>query len=140
GERVIRMQKNTDSKLALAHILVAFTALTLGGIAGMLQGVVRGGMLELPLGIGYYQLLTAHGVLMALVFTTFFIIGFLYSGMVRTTGPLLPTVNKIAWIGFLMMVVGTVLAVIMILLNEATVLYTFYAPMQASPWFYIALV
>jgi len=134
------MQKNTDSRLALWHILIAYVALTLGGVAGILQGLVRGGMIELPYGIGYYQLLTAHGVLMALVFTTFFIIGFLYAGMVRTTGPLLSTVNRIGWIGFLMMTVGTVLGVIMVLLNKATVLYTFYAPMKASPWFYIALV
>lgn len=134
------MQKTSDSKLALAHILVAYIALTLGGVAGLLQGLVRGGMITLPYGIGYYQLLTAHGVLMALVFTTFFIIGFLYAGMVRTTGKLLATANRIAWIGFIMMAVGTLLGVIMILLNEATVLYTFYAPMQATPWFYIALV
>lgn len=134
------MHKNNDSKLALAHILVAYAALALGGIAGLLQGLVRGGMVELPLGIGYYQLLTAHGVLMALVFTTFFIIGFLYAGMVRTTGPLLSTVNKIGWVGFIMMGIGTLIGVILILLNQATVLYTFYAPMKASPWFYIALV
>jgi cytochrome c oxidase subunit 1 len=134
------MHGKSDSKLALWHILVAYVALALGGVAGLLQGLVRGGLIELPYGIGYYQLLTAHGVLMALVFTTFFIIGFLYAGMVRTTGPLLNTVNRIAWIGFLMMVVGTVLGVILVLLNKATVLYTFYAPMKASPWFYIALV
>ena len=137
---MIQVHKTTDSKLSLSHILVAYAALTIGGICGMLQGLVRGGVIELPYGIGYYQVLTAHGVLMALVFTTFFIIGFLYAGMVRTTGPLLPTVNKIAWVGFLMMTVGTVLGVIMVLLNKATVLYTFYAPMKASPWFYVALV
>src|SRR5690606_9597638 len=28
---------------------------------------------------------------------------------------------------------------IMILANEGTVLYTFYAPMKASPWFYLGL-
>src|SRR5690554_1680314 len=75
-----------DGKLVLAHILFAFVALFLGGIAGLLQGMVRGGTITLPAGIGYYELLTAHGVLMALVFTTFFIIGFLYSGISKTLG------------------------------------------------------
>jgi cytochrome c oxidase subunit I len=130
-----------DSALALSHILFAFVALFIGGVAGLLQGLVRGGMLELPYGIGYYQLLTAHGVLMALVFTTYFIIGFMYAGLAKTLGgQLLPIARSFGWAGFVLMTVGTVLATIMILLNKATVLYTFYAPMKASPWFYIALV
>jgi cytochrome c oxidase subunit 1 len=130
-----------DSSLVLAHILFAFAALLLGGIAGVLQGLVRGGMVKLPAGIGYYQLLTAHGVLMALVFTTFFIIGFLYSGVSKTLGgKLLPVVRRMGWAGYALMASGTVIATIVILLNKATVLYTFYAPMKASPYFYIALV
>ncbi len=133
--------KKEDSSLVLAHIWFAYGALLLGGIAGLLQGLVRGGMVELPFGIGYYQLLTAHGVLMALVFTTYFILGFLYSAVVRTTGRhLLPKARSFGWSGFALMSVGTVMATIMILLNQATVLYTFYAPMKASPWFYVALV
>lgn len=130
-----------DSNIVLAHLLVAFNALLLGGVAGVLQGLVRGGMITLPAGIGYYQLLTAHGVLMALVFTTFFIIGFLYSGVAKTLGgKLLPLARRLSWAGFILMTLGTVIATIVILLNKATVLYTFYAPMKASPYFYIALV
>ena len=135
-----KMFDRQDKSLVLAHILVAFAALLLGAIAGLLQGLVRGGMITLPAGIGYYQLLTAHGVLMALIFTTFFIIGFLYSGVSKTLGgKLLGPANRMGWIGFVLMTAGTVLGTIMILLNEATVLYTFYAPLKASPFFYIAL-
>lgn len=130
----------SDGKLVLAHILFSFAALLIGGIAGMLQGAVRGGTLTLPANIGYYELLTAHGVLMGLIFTTFFIIGFLYSGISHTLGgKLLPVTRKLGWYGYLLMSVGTVLGVIVILLGKASVLYTFYAPMKASPWFYIAL-
>jgi cytochrome c oxidase subunit 1 len=130
-----------DSSLILTHVIFAFMALLIGGIAGLLQGLVRGGMIELPAGIGYYQLLTAHGVLMALVFTTFFIIGFLYSAIAKTLGGvLLSRARTLGWIGFAHMAFGTGLATVMILLDKATVLYTFYAPMQAHPAFYIALV
>mgnify|MGYP001377253312 CR=1 FL=1 len=130
----------SDGKLVLAHILFAFVALLLGGVAGMLQGTVRSGMITLPANIGYYELLTAHGVLMALIFTTYFIIGFLYSGVSHTLGgKLLPSVRRLAWIGYATMSAGTIIGVIVILLGKATVLYTFYAPMKASPWFYIAL-
>ncbi|WP_404802015.1 b(o/a)3-type cytochrome-c oxidase subunit 1 [Bacillus tianshenii] len=128
-----------DAKLILAHFFVAFTALFLGAVAGLLQTLVRSGTLTLPAGIGYYQLLTAHGVLLGLIFTTFFIIGFLLACISRTTGKLNSGSLLSGWIGFMTMTAGTVLGVIMILLNKATVLYTFYAPLQASPWYYIAL-
>nr|WP_314003685.1 b(o/a)3-type cytochrome-c oxidase subunit 1 [uncultured Paenibacillus sp.] len=130
-----------DSALVLAHVLFAFAALLIGGIAGLLQGLVRGGMVTLPANIGYYQLLTAHGVLMALIFTTFFIMGFIYAGLAKTLGGhLLDSARRLGWAGFAIMGLGTVLGTIMILLNKATVLYTFYAPMKADSLFYIALV
>ena len=128
-----------DAKLSLAHLVVGFLAVLLGGIAGLLQTFVRSGAIDLPAGIGYYQLLTAHGVLLALVFTTFFIIGFLFSGLSKTTGALYDLPRRLGWIGFLTMTVGTIMTTSMILTNDASVLYTFYAPLQASPWFYIGL-
>lgn len=129
-----------DSALVLAHILFAFGALLIGGIAGLLQGLVRGGTITLPAGIGYYQLLTAHGVLMAIIFTTYFIIGFLISGVTKTLGgQLLPRTRALVWIGYVMMSSATLIATVLILLNKATVLYTFYAPLKASGWFYVSL-
>lgn len=129
-----------DRRLILAHIGFAFIAFAIGAIAGLVQALERTGFITLPAGIGYYQLLTAHGVSLALIFTTFFIIGFLYSGLAKTFGgKLLPSANKVAWVGFYMMVIGTLMGLYEIIVNNATVLYTFYAPMQASPYFYIAL-
>src|SRR5690606_11287446 len=86
------------------------------------------------------QLLTAHGVLLVLVFTTFFIFGYFFSGITRTLeGKLTPGVRKLGWIGFYLMATGTIIATYFILTNDATVLYTFYTPMQATPWFYVGL-
>jgi cytochrome c oxidase subunit 1 len=129
-----------DRRLILAHIGFAFIAFAIGAIAGLVQALQRTGFITLPAGIGYYQLLTAHGVSMALIFTTFFIIGFLYSGLAKTLGgKLLPSANQVGWIGYYMMVIGTLVGLYEIVMNNASVLYTFYAPMQASPFFYIAL-
>lgn len=128
-----------EARLTLAHIYVAFIALGIGGLCGLLQGLVRGGLITLPGSINYYELLTAHGVLLALVLTTFFIIGFMYAGVAKVTGGLTDASRKLGWIGYWLMTVGTAIATVMILTGEATVLYTFYAPMQASPWFYIGL-
>ncbi|PGE92865.1 cytochrome C [Bacillus pseudomycoides] len=128
-----------DAKLAMAHIHIAFIALFLGGLCGLLQVLVRSGKFNLPAGIGYYQVLTTHGVLLGLVLTTFFIIGFLFACMSKTTGVLSKGARQTGWIGFWLMTIGTTITAIFILLNKATVLYTFYAPLKAHPGFYIGL-
>lgn len=76
---------------------------------------------------------------MALVFTTYFIFGFFYASVAKSTGEFTNKQRKAGWIGFWLLTGGLVLAALMIALNKATVLYTFYAPLQASPFFYIAL-
>ena len=129
-----------DAKLTKLYISVSFIALLLGGVLGLLQGLNRAGLLQLPTWLNYYQVLTAHGVLLVLVLTAFFTIGYFYAGLSHTLGGLLPKVRKMAWIGFWMKIVGFVFAVVPILMNEASVLYTFYPPMAASPYFYIGLV
>jgi cytochrome c oxidase subunit 1 len=129
-----------DARITKTYLFVSFTALLLGGILGLLQGLNRAGLLQLPSWLNYYQVLTAHGVLLVLVLTAFFTIGYFYAGLSHTLGGLLPKVRKMAWIGFGMKIVGFVFAVIPILMNEASVLYTFYPPMAASPYFYIGLV
>lgn len=129
-----------DAKITKSYLFVAFMALLLGGILGLLQGLNRAGLLELPAWLNYYQVLTAHGLLLVVVLSAFFTIGYFYAGISHTLGGLLPNVRKMAWIGFWMKILGFVLAVIPILTNDASVLYTFYPPMAAHPVFYFGLV
>ncbi|WP_044748265.1 b(o/a)3-type cytochrome-c oxidase subunit 1 [Bacillus alveayuensis] len=128
-----------DGKLAMAHIYVAFIALALGGLAGLLQVLVRSGKFTLPANISYYTILTTHGVLLGLVLTTFFIIGFQFAAVSRTAGTLSDKVRTTGWLGFWLMTIGTALTAFYILIGEASVLYTFYAPLQAHPGFYLGL-
>ncbi|MCM3588763.1 b(o/a)3-type cytochrome-c oxidase subunit 1 [Mesobacillus maritimus] len=137
-EKVNKIDRR-DAKLGMAHFYVAFIGLFLGGMAGLLQTLVRSGQFTLPAGIGYYQLLTLHGVVLALVMTTFFIMGFQFMAVSRTAGTLTNKQRKTAWVGFWLMTIGTVMAAVMILLSEASVLYTFYAPLQAHALFYVGL-
>jgi len=130
-----------DARFSRTYIAGAFIALLLGGVFGLLQVLVRGGVIDsLPLGLNYYQVLTAHGVMMVVVFSTLFVIGYCYAGLSHTLGGLLPKVRTIAWIGFGLKVVGVAMASVAILSNDATVMYTFYPPMAAVPYFYIGLV
>jgi cytochrome c oxidase subunit 1 len=125
------------------HLVFAILALSIGSLFGPLQAFEFSGVdlypyLE-PLLQSYYQGLTLHGVLNALVWTTFFITGFLTLMVIKGFNRPLshPMVNTI---GFWTMVVGLVVTAIPLLLDEATVLYTFYPPLEASALFYIGLV
>jgi cytochrome c oxidase subunit I len=129
-----------DARISKSYLSIAFIALLLGGFLGLLQGLNRAGVLQLPPWLNYYQVLTAHGILLVVVLSAFFTIGYFYAGLSHTLGGLLPKVRKMAWIGFWMKIFGFVLVVIPILKNEASVMYTFYPPMAASPMFYFGLV
>ncbi|QKY68536.1 cbb3-type cytochrome c oxidase subunit I [Lentibacillus sp. CBA3610] len=129
-----------DARISKSYFTVSFIALLFGGVFGLLQGLNRAGLLELPSWYDYYQVLTSHGLLLVLVFTSFFAIGYFYAGMSHTLGGLIPKVRKMVWIGFGMKLVGFVFSAVPIVMGEASVMYTFYPPLQASPWFYIGLV
>ena len=63
--------------LVLTHIYTATVVVGLGALFGMLQAFSRADFIVMPPWFDYYRMLTTHGVLMALVFTTFFITGLL---------------------------------------------------------------
>lgn len=128
-----------DRKLALWHIGVAYIAFLIGTLCGLLQVFIRNDALQLPSWLDYYQILTAHGVLLALIFTTYFIFGFFVTGMSKSLGSFGPKVLLYSWIGFWVTTIGTVMATVMIISGEASVLYTFYAPLKASGWYYVGL-
>lgn len=128
-----------EDRLVRWHIFVAFVALAAGGLFGPLQALNRMGVSLYPiLGIGYYQGLTLHGVLVALVWTTFFICGFLIFVTTRSLDRPLAGLGA-AWMAFWLMLVGVAAAGYAMLTNQATVLYTFYPPLGAHPSFYIGL-
>jgi cytochrome c oxidase subunit I len=126
--------------LCLAHFWVAFAAFAGACVIGTWQMWVRS-----PLGaaIGtpghYYMSVTAHGVALAFVLTTFFIMGFGYFVAVTALNRPLPG-KSWAWGAYSLAVVGVVASFVPIAMGQASVLFTFYPPLTASPWFYIGLV
>ncbi len=124
-------------KLALANLWVAISAFAVAAAMALMQALSRAD-LDLPFRSAkmYYLSVTAHGVLMALVFTTFFIMGIGYVFAERTLGrPIL--MKRFAWGSFYVALLGILMAAWAILSGKATVLYTFYPPLQAHPAFYI---
>ncbi len=131
--------RNAD-RLCLAHLWVAFAAFVVAAALGTWQMWVRS-----PLGahVGtpsqYFISVTAHGVSMAYVLSTFFIMGFGYFVAITSLARPLPSLIW-AWIGFFIGVTGVAMAIIPIFAGSASVLFTFYPPLTASPFFYVGLV
>jgi len=130
----------TANRLILAHLWTAFAAFAVAIVLGLWQMWVRSPFAA-PLSTpdNYFLSVTAHGSALAYVLTTFFIMGFGYFVAETALKKSLPAQHW-AWFGYVLGIVGTVLVVATILAGRATVLFTFYPPLTASPVFYIGLV
>jgi cytochrome c oxidase subunit 1 len=150
-EPIIDEQRNAfvdrypgEARLTRFTFFVAFTALGIGGLFGLIQALHRTGAFRgFISSADYYTILTGHGVLLALVFTTFFISGFFNWAITRSLDRSSPD-PRLPWAGAIMLTVGTVLAAVAIIGGlfpsiplSADVLFTFYPPLQAHPIFYI---
>lgn len=131
------MNDAAERKLALSHLWVAFGAFVVACFLGEYQVLERSGLIKaLDSPTVYFASVSTHGVLMGFVLTTFFIMGFSY--YIATTSLKQPIWNiKLAWGGFGISFGGTLLAAIPLLTGKASVLYTFYLPIQAHVAFYI---
>ena len=139
NERPIEIEPGLK-RMILIEIIFPIVLLILGIYHGLMQVLYRAGIIHSSrfLGLEYFQGLTLHGVVNAIVFTTFFAVAFGYAVIRYYLGR--PLNMKVAWLSFALMIVGTLLAAAAILSGKATVLYTFYPPLRAHPAFYIGLV
>ena len=130
----------TTRRLCLAHFAVAFVSFGVACVLGVWQMWARSPW-EAPFHTpaNYFLSVTAHGVSMAYVLSTFFIMGFGY--FVAETSLKRPVPGpRWGWIAFWLSMAGVVLADLAVLSGNASVLYTFYPPLTGTVWFYIGLV
>lgn len=116
---------------------IPIALLSIGIYHGLMQTVYRAGVLREAsfAKLDYYQGLTLHGVINAVVLTTFFAVAF---GHATIAFYLKKEPNKkLAWASFWLMTIGTVLAAWAMLAGKASVLYTFYPPLKGHPFFYL---
>src|SRR6056297_3321285 len=91
---------------------VSFGALAIGGFFGLIQALHRTDVFRgFVSSVEYYSVLTGHGVLNALVFTTFFIVGLYLWGITRSLKRE-PRNITFTWTWFAIMTVGTLLTTI----------------------------
>ncbi|MGH2393631.1 MAG: cbb3-type cytochrome c oxidase subunit I, partial [Candidatus Limnocylindria bacterium] len=129
-----------ERRLAAANLIVALVALFGGVVTGLFQALEYAGVevypALAPVVRSHYHSLSIHGVLNALVWTTFFICGFLPFVLSRSLG--MPLAHaRLGWLTFWMMTAGLVLSAVPLVGNAATVMFTFYPPLKAHWAFYV---
>ena len=128
------------NRLVLAHFWLAFGAFAGAIVLGAWQMWARSPLHpwltdpEL-----YYRSVTAHGTTLAYVFPTLIAMGFGYAVCVSALNRPLRG-EGLAWVGFYLVLAGALMSLVTVAGGNASVLYTFYPPLTASPFYYLGVV
>ena len=129
-----------SSRLVLSHFWLAFItfagSIVLGAWQMWARSPLHGGPADPEL---YYRSVTAHGTALAYVFPTLIAMGFGYAVSVSALDRPLRG-ERLAWIGFWLVLVGTLTSVLAVASGNTSVLYTFYPPLTGSPFYYLGIV
>ncbi|MBI3571085.1 MAG: cbb3-type cytochrome c oxidase subunit I, partial [Gammaproteobacteria bacterium] len=113
--------------------------LLIGGVLGLLVGLTRWPTVHLLPADSFYMLLTAHGLSVLIFWIIFFEIAVLYFTCTTLLRSRLAT-PRWAWLGFALMVLGSITTMVAIFQGRSSVMMTSYVPMSAEPHFYLGLI
>ncbi len=121
------------------NAVTAVIFLAVGGFFGVLVALTRWPAVHLLPADLFYLVLTAHGAAVLLFWIIFFEMAVLYfaSAVILNCRLAAP---KVAWLGYILMLVGALLSTVAVLQGESSVMFTSYVPMQAAPHFYLGLI
>ncbi|TXL62650.1 cbb3-type cytochrome c oxidase subunit I [Zeimonas arvi] len=134
----LQFHKSAESLIKL-NAVAAVVTLLIGGLLALLLVLTRWQAIHLIDADNFYLYLTAHGLDMLVAWIIFFEIAILYFCSSTLLRCRLAT-PRIAWLGFALMVIGTVTYNVAIFSGNATVMMTSYVPMPAHPAFYLGLI
>ena len=125
--------------LIIVNAVAAVVLLLIGGLAAAGVALTRLPAVHLLPADWFYRFLTLHGIAMLIAWIIFFEMAGLYLGATvllnaRIAAP------KMAWLQFILMLVGTLLIAAMILTGQADVLFTSYPPLKANPLYYLGVI
>jgi cytochrome c oxidase subunit 1 len=135
GLKVDRAAEN----LIKANAVVAVVFLLIGGLLGLGVALTRWPAVHLLGDATFYAVLTAHGMDVLLFWIIFFEMAILYFASAILLNCRLAT-PWAAWLGFVLMLVGSVAANIAVLQGESSVMFTSYVPLKADPLFYLGII
>ena len=125
--------------LIKVNAVVAVVFLAVGGLFGLMVALTRWPAVHILPAEWFYTALTAHGAAVLLFWIIFFEMAILYFASAVLLNCRLAT-PKFAWFGFILMVVGSIMATVAVLQGESSVMFTSYVPMKAAPHFYLGLI
>ncbi len=136
----LEVDKNAEA-LIKANAFVSVVFLTIGGIIALLLALTRWQAIHLLPPDWFYKLLTAHGLDMLVVWVVFFeMAGLYFGGVLLNARQVTP---RLGWGAFWLMLTGALITNVMVLADEATVMFTAYEPLgseTANPLFYLGII
>ena len=126
-------------KLMVINAVTAVVALLVGGILAIGVVLTRWPAVHWLAADTFYMVLTAHGIDMLIFWVIFFEIAVLYFASSTLLRCRLAT-PKVAWLAFVLMLIGAVMNNVAVFQGDSSVMMTSYVPMMASPYFYAGLI
>jgi cytochrome c oxidase subunit 1 len=121
------------------HAVAGVVCLLIGGITALLVTLTRWPAVHLLPADKFYMLLTVHGINMLVFWIIFFEIAVLHfcsSTLLRCR----IAMPRMAWLGFILMVIGAIINNLSVFSGKSSVMMTSYVPMPAEPLFYLGLI
>ncbi len=125
--------------LIKAHAFVGVVWLLIGGLLAIGVVLTRWPAVRWLEADTFYMVLTAHGLDMLIFWIIFFEIAILHfcsSTLLRCR----IATPKIAWLGFVLMLIGSILNNVAVFRGGSSVMMTSYVPMMAEPSFYLGII
>ena len=129
----------TAERLIKVHAVAGVLAILFGGIAAVLVLLTRWPAVHLLDPTMYYRALTFHGINMLIFWIIFFEIAILYFAAPIVLGSRVAW-PRVGWVGFALMVAGSLLIDAAILRGGADVMFTSYVPLKAVSYFYLGWI
>ncbi len=126
-------------RLIKANAVAAVVFLAVGGLFGLGVAMTRWPAVHLLPADWFYLALTAHGLDVLVVWIIFFEVALLYFASAILLNSRIAT-PRIAWAAFALMLVGAAITNVAVLQGTSSVMFTSYAPMQATPMYYAGII
>lgn len=134
----LKVDRSAEALIKI-NAVVAVVALLIGAIAAILMVLTRWQAVHLLSAGMYYRMVTAHGLNMLIFFIIFFEMAILYFA-----GPVLLNCRlpapKVGWLAFGLMLVGALIVEVVVFAGKADVMFTSYAPLRATPAYYLGII
>jgi cytochrome c oxidase subunit 1 len=125
--------------LIKVNAVTAVIFLAVGGLFGLLVALTRWQAVHLLPADLFYLVLTGHGANVLLFWIIFFEMAVLYFASAILLNSRLAT-PWLGWVGYILMILGAVMANVAVLQGDSSVMFTSYVPMKAAPHFYLGLI